>query len=95
MLPAKFANLHTFLLCNAHIQTKEELTAIALLIYAIYNATNHFRRHPPTNTADVYEAVTQWLREGAKNHPTATRTLDERWNPQRRDTPLPPIPSHI
>jgi len=95
MPPSKYANMHTFLLCNKHIRTLEELTAIALLQYAIYNATNHFRYNPPSSTTNHYEATVQWLREGAKNHHKATTTLDNRWNPHAQKTTLPPIPRHI
>ena len=95
LLPSLFANLHTFLLCNSCIASQDELASIALLIYAIYSATNRFRHQPPPADADIQEAVTQWLREGARNHSNATEVLDNRWNPHRRTTPLPPIPIHI
>ena len=95
MAPELFANLHTFLLCNSHIRTQDELASVALLVYAVYNATNHFRRNPVAEESDVLDAVAQRMREGAKNHQKASRALDNRWTPGRRDTLLPPIPLHI
>ena len=76
MSPSTFANLHTFLLCNANIKTYGELASVALLIYAIYNATNHYRHNPLTQDTDIHDAVAQWMREGAKRHASATRTLE-------------------
>ena len=93
--PELFANLHTFNLCNTNITTCEQLTAIALLIYATYTATNHFRHHHAPARMDIPECLTQWMREGAKHHANATRTLDNIWNPHRRTHELPPIPSHM
>ena len=95
MDPKLYANLHTFLLCNTHIHTKDELASIALLMYAVYSATNHFRHNPPAPNVNIYEAVSQWLREGAKHHNAATQTLDNRWNPNRQSNNVPPIPLHI
>jgi len=95
MSPTKYAHLHSFLLCNTYIRTQDELTSIALLIYALYNATNYYRHNPPAPDVNVHEAVTQWMREGAKNHRNATHALDNRWNPTRHDKPIPPIPLHI
>ena len=95
MSPSTFAHLHTFLLCNANIRTYGDLTSVALLIYAIYNATNHYRHKPPTQDTDIHDAVAQWLREGAKRHANATKVFDNRWHPARRDKALPPIPGHL
>ena len=92
---SEYANLHSFLLCNGNIRTLEELTSIALLIYAVYNATNHYRRNAFGQDTDVHDAIAQWIREGAKRHGRATRTLDNRWNPERREKPIPPIPTHL
>ena len=109
--PDNYGNLHTFLLCNPHIQSQEELTTVALLIYATYNTTNQLRSSPTnwsvkqqhataeqtgtthnvTHNTNIHDLITQWLREGARQHPKATLTLDNRWNPTRRSTPLPPI----
>jgi hypothetical protein len=88
--PAKFANFHTFVLCNTDIDDCDTLTCIALLIYAIYITTNHYRHNtnPPFHRA--CDALMQAIREGAKHHPNAARVLDCRWN-----TPIPPIPIHL
>ena len=93
--PTTYANIHTLLLCNDHIDNTDTLTSIALVQYAIYNATNHFRYNTTPDTTDRYEATLQWLREGAKNHKHASAVLDNRWNTSRTPKPLPPIPMHI
>ena len=89
--PTHFAHLHSFLLCSNFINTQEELTCIALLIYAIYNATNHYRTHPTPHHHIIQEAIAQWLREGAAKHTNATKVLDNRWSSSRHNTPLPPM----
>ena len=38
------ANLHSFMLCNPFMTTREELVTSAILVYAIYRGTNHYRR---------------------------------------------------
>ena len=86
--PQHYAHLHTFTLCNTHITTEEELTSVALLVYAIYTATNHFRHNPPSPTCNVHDSIAQWIREGAKNHNKSTYILDNRWNPHM-------VPTHI
>ena len=45
--PRQFVNLHSFLLVNPLVTTKETLTTIALLAYATYRCTN-FQRHAQT-----------------------------------------------
>ncbi|CAK0822989.1 unnamed protein product [Prorocentrum cordatum] len=74
--PSVYGNIHSFLLCNVNIRTREELTSIALLIYGIYNATNHYRHNAFSHGTDVNHAVAQWMREGAKRHRNAMATLD-------------------
>ena len=93
--PEFFANLHSGLLCNANIQTTDQLTVIALLNYALYNTTNYLRHHPDTQTTHIPDMLAQNIREGAKHHPLATAVLDMRWNRNRRRQPLPCIPYTI
>ena len=93
--PHLFANLHSGLLCNANIQTTDQLTAIALLIYGLYNTTNHLRHNPGTPATQITDMLAQHIREGAKHHPQATGVLDSRWNRDRQSRPLPPIPYTI
>ena len=64
--PHLFANLHSGLLCNANIQTKDQLTTIALLIYGLYNTTNYVRHTPGTPTNQITDMLSQHIREGAR-----------------------------
>ena len=93
--PNLYGNLHTLLLCNIHTTTNDQLTSTALLTYALYNTTNHYRHNPPNNSHQAYDAISQALIEGAKHHPGASSTLDNRWNPERTSKPIPPIPLHL
>ncbi len=81
--------------CNPHIGTTQELTALTLLTYAVYTATNHLRQQPLPPRARIYDALAQWTREVAKGHPHASRVQDNRWNRNATDTHLPPIPHNI
>ena len=85
-------NMHTFLMCNPHIQTKEDLTAAAILVYAIYRATNSQRFGQPVPQMDIYRALAQWAREGVFGHAAAERVLRERWMDHPPATDLPPRP---
>jgi hypothetical protein len=74
-------NLHTFVCCNPHVKTDADITAAALLVYAVYRATNYQRFQTPlTNPSDIIDAMKQWTREGARGHPAAMRVLDTRWS---------------
>ena len=95
LAPHLFANLHSGLLCNANIQTTDQLTTIALLNYALYNTTNYLRIHPNTPPTHIPDMLAKRVREGAKRHPNATSVLDNRWNPDRHSQALPPIPYAI
>ena len=85
-------NLYTFMLCNPHVRSSEDLTAAALLVYTIYRATNHIRHNPLPSGTTLFEALAQWTREGAKGHECSSRILDSRWAASPPCTPLPPIP---
>ena len=88
-------NIHTFTLCNPSVTTREDLTLTALLIYAVYRGTNFFRHHRAHQPEEVFNALRQWLREGALRHPFATRVLDGVWKQSRSCTPIPPIPARL
>ena len=87
-----FANVHTAALCNVNISDLDRLTAIALLIYALYTSTNKLRHHPLAQDACVQDVITQTMREGARHHENATRVLDNRWSYSRSGAPIPPTP---
>ena len=89
---ALHSNLYTFTLCNPHAKTIEDLTMQALLVYAVYSATNRFRNTGLPHPTIAYDALAQFAREGARGHSQASRTLDSRWRRDALATPLPPIP---
>ena len=64
-----FYNLHTFLLCNHHINSTELLTCVALVVYAIYNTTNQLRYDPLARASHGYDMACQYLKEGVRRHP--------------------------
>ena len=90
-----YANIHSFTLCNPHIDSTETLTAISLLVYAVYNTVNFYRHHPARDRGVCLDTARQYLREGARRHPASTKVLDNRWSTRRTPHPLPPIPIHI
>lgn len=85
-------NMHTFMMCNPHVATAEDLTAAGVLILAVYMATNHQRHNTPIPTTAIHAALTQWAREGVMGYNPSTRVLRERWLPHPRTTQLPSLP---
>ena len=86
--PSTQVNMHVFSLCCPDITTQEDLVASAVMIYAVYRATNHFRHHPEHPTTDVFNALRQWAREGAMGDTYTARLLTNRWKPSFAHTPL-------
>jgi hypothetical protein len=86
-------SVHTFMLCNPYIQTKEDLTCTALLVYAAYRATNQYRHLNTPSATIAYDALAQYAREGVRNHRASSETLDQRWSATAASSPLPPIPA--
>ena len=84
-------NIQTFTCTNPFIRTNEQLTRAALLIYATYRALNH-QRHTdnPLLGEELYNAMCQWVVEGARGHAPSCRTLASIWT-TRQNTPLPRI----
>ena len=84
-------NIHTFMCTNPFIRTKEQLTRAALLVYATYRASN-YQRHAenPLQGEELYNAMCQWIVEGARGHAQSCRTLASTWTAQQ-GTPLPHI----
>jgi hypothetical protein len=90
--PFYYANIHTFTLCNTHINDMETLTTVALLIYGTYTTTNALRNCRPNNVQDhssfAYDMLIQNIRNGAMNHRSSARTLDNRWASNQCSTPI-------
>jgi hypothetical protein len=88
-------SVHTFMLCNPNIRTQQELTVSAILIYAAYRATNHYRHAPTPSPTAVFDALVQWAKEAVRNHPSSTAVLDGLWSTTSAVCPLPPMPANI
>jgi hypothetical protein len=78
--PLRQVNLHSFMMCNPHTSSDADLTATALLVYAVYRTTNCQRfQQMLTETEDIISAMKQFAREGAKGHSNAKKVIDSRW----------------
>ena len=84
-------NIQTFTCTNPFIRTTEQLTRAALLIYATYRASNH-QRHTdnPLQGEELYNALCQWVVEGARGHANSCKVLSTTWTEQNGH-PLPTI----
>ena len=93
--PDVFASLHAFTLVTPFIKARSSLCIIGLLNYATYSTTNSIRFKNGGRAIDAevaYDAMAQALREGAKGHAFALKTLRETWNAPVIDSDIPPIP---
>ena len=87
----RFATLHTFVLVNPDIDSKECLVKIALLTYGIYRTTNAVRGRSNVG-ANFFEAIKQAIKDGANGHQEASRILDGSWSTAATCTPVPACP---
>ena len=84
-------NIHTFTCTNPLLRTNEQLTQAALLIYATYRALNHQRRaETPLHADELFNAMCQWVVEGARGHTATCQVLANTWT-EHHGTPLPPL----
>ena len=84
-------NIHTFTCTNPLLRTQEQLTRAALLIYSTYRALNHQRQsNNPLQADELYNAMCQWVVEGARGHTRTCQTLAKTWT-EHQGTPLPKI----
>ena len=90
-----FASLYSFTLTNPCIHTSDELTKVALMIYATYTVTNRLRHGsgPYFTTTDAYDALVQAVREGSKGHNKAMTALRGRWYGVTLSDRIPPRPT--
>ena len=94
-MPSDGICVHTFLLCDPRIQTREQLILCALLIYASYRAFNHYKHTTAPTAAEVHDAMSQWCKEGVRGHRLSTNTLEQVWQRSPPSTPLPPMPANV
>ena len=80
------------MLCNPYVRTEEQLVTAALLVYAVYRGTNHYRHEPKPAPDVLNDALVQWVREGARGHRNSMRVLGELWRTSCSYIPLPPRP---
>ena len=84
-------NIHTLTCTNPLIDTAELLTRAALLVYATYRALNYQREAAiPLQGEDLFQAMSQWIVEGARGHVHSCRVLSSIWTPSE-GRPLPKI----
>lgn len=84
-------NIHTFTCTNPLLNTQEELTRVALLIYATYRALIYQRlADKPVHNEELHNAMCQWIIEGAREHPYSSRVLGTTWT-EEPGTSLEPI----
>ena len=87
--------LHTFLLCDPRMQTREHLIASAVLIYATYRATSNYRHTAAPSAAEVHDALTQWTKEAVRGHWASKGVLEQLWRPTPPQIPLPLMPVNV
>jgi len=69
----------TFMLADPRMEDEGDLICVAILVYATYMATNHFRRQGGTDLETATDALEQFCRNGVKGHPSSQRVIDGRW----------------
>ena len=90
--PFYFANLHSLMLNNHHIDSTETLTTIALLTYGLYTTTNTLRqlqqKGKPYNGEYAYDMLIQHTRNGALGHQHSMSVISNRWSNNYQTTPI-------
>ena len=91
--PFYYANLHSFMFCNTHVNSIETLATIALVIYGTYTTTNMLRNHQEhlshnTSPNFAYDMLIQNIKNGALHHHASTRILNARWIKNAATTPF-------
>ncbi len=83
---SRFLNLQTASLDLRHLlladlgpTDSEDLVCYALLVYAAYRATNHYRIHGTCDTDTATEALAQHCKNAVQGHAGSRRILDSRW----------------
>ena len=71
--PYYYANIHTLMLVNTHVNTIEDLTTIALLTYGIYTTTNTLRKQTRAQQSPAHAAPAQPGEAHSDPHPTTER----------------------
>ncbi len=79
-LPVDSGDLPQFVFADEGLITDETLACRALLVYATYRVTNHYRssRHCPCTEAAA-DALAQHCKNGVEGHAASRRMLDFRW----------------
>ena len=95
--PKHHASLHGFTLATPHISHRCTLTMQGLLVYAVYTTFNRIQHSPKGRASPgvAYDAIVQAVREGARGHAGATKTLGERFIDAEEDPRSIPPPALI
>ena len=95
--PRHHASLHGFTLATPHISHRCTLAMQGLLIYAVYTTFNRIQHSPKgrASPGGAYDAIVQAVREGARGHAGATKTLGERFLDAEGDPRSIPPPALI
>jgi hypothetical protein len=72
-------DLESFMLADARICDDEALISVAVLVYATYRSTNHFRPRGGTDHETACDAMEQFCRRGVEDHALSRRVIDNRW----------------
>ena len=85
-----------FMLASRVLQDGEVLTCMAILTYAAYMATNHYRQSGAVCREVAIESLKQHCRNAVRRHSSSVRILDRRWSmppgQHRRATETQQIP---
>ena len=78
--PEQTVGMQCFMMAEKHEPDDDTLACRAILVYALYMATNTFR-HSSTcsNTRDAIDAMEQFCRNAVRGHPYSQRLVDNRY----------------
>lgn len=88
LCPRKFSNSYAWLLCSPDIASNEQLTSLAIVIYATYMVTNRLRHCTPLDQENTFQALGQAAKEGVKGHNKAMGVYNSRWIADSPTTPI-------
>ena len=64
-----------FLAADGLLEHTEKVTLIAIAIYAVMRATNHFRNFPPASASEVSDFLEEAAKQGTVGHRSSQRVL--------------------
>ena len=64
-----------FLAADHLLEHTDKVTLVAIAIYAIMRATNHFRKFPPTSANEVHDFLEEAVKQATSGHRSSQRIL--------------------